>query len=194
MPDRLAGLDGPNTPRPPLKVLLGQTLRKLLKNAVWQRLTHLCKLIGHPLQTVQVLVVDRKKQQVLLLRTLESKTGYFPVQGLRQGIQWMPLKIGYLADPREDARRELAEEAVATELALAEFHFLHRYREGSHGQFDCRVYGVDADSDRLWLHDENAEGRPVWESHEHAQKVLNETLGIILAQLPPANAAIESQP
>jgi len=179
------------TPRPPLKVLLGQRLRKLIKNTVWQTITAIPKLLGHPLQTIQVLVVDRKKKQVLLLRTPESKTGYFPVQGLRSGVRWSPLEFGYQADAREDARRELAEEAVATALDLEEFHFQHRYREGSHAQFDCRIYAVDADSETLKLVAENTEGLPIWMGFDNAYPVLNKTVGAILAQLPPASLAIE---
>jgi len=61
------------------------------------------------------------------------------------------------------------------------------------GQFDCRVYAVEADSARLWLLDEHAEGLPVWESFENAGQVLNKTLGTVLAQLPPAGEAIEDR-
>ena len=181
MPDRL-----------PVNVLLGQTLRKLLKATIWQTLTTIPKLLGQPLQTVQVLVVDRGRKLVLLLRTAESKTGYFPIQGLRLGMPWLSKRLRYQADPREDARRELAEEAVATELRLDEFRFIHRYLEGSRGQFDCRVYLVEADSGSLWLVDENAEGLPVWESFETAGNVLNQTLAGIMAGLPPVGVALES--
>lgn len=176
--------------RPPHKILLGQTLRKLLKATVWESLTTLPKLLGHPLQTIQVLVIDRNQEKVLLLRTGESKTGYTAVQGLRLFVHRMPLKFGYSPDPREDAQRELAEEAVATELCLTEFHLIHHYPEGSHGQFDCRVYVVEADSERLWLVDETTEGLPVWESFEKAGEVLNETLRNLLAEQASAGRGL----
>jgi len=167
----------------PLQVRLGQLLRRLIKATAWEPLTALPNRLGHPLQTVQVLVVDPKREKILLLRTAESKTGYFPVQGLRLWANFRKGHFGYSDDSREDARRELAEEAVATELALDEFHFLLRHRQGRHSQFDCQVYAVWADSERLCLLNETAEGLPLWLSFEQAGEVLGETLRDLLPTL-----------
>jgi hypothetical protein len=165
----------------PLSVHIGQFLRWLLKATLWETLSAVPLRLGHPLQTVQVLVVDSRQGQVLLLRTRESKTGYFPVQGLRSLIRDGAWRLVYGEDAREDARRELAEEAVATALAVEQFKFLLRYDEGRHGQFDCRVYWVEVRKEGIVLLDENSEGKPVWKTAEEAGQLLNQTLAGLLA-------------
>jgi hypothetical protein len=166
----------------PRSIRLRQWARWLFKKTVWNFLSTLIDRAGLTLQTVQVLVIDRRAGKVLLLATRESETGYFPVQGLRQRLGLRR----HLKDPREDARRELAEEAVPEPLPLERFEFLDRYREGPNGQFDCRVFLVEADSVGLRLRGENSEGRPMWMGWEAAKGVVNGYLVGVLERLQEA--------
>lgn len=174
------------------KAVAGQWLRWAIKRSVWTPLTSVFKVINQPLQSVQVLVVDRPRKLVLLLRTPEAASGYFPVQGLRKRLHWLPAQAVYYDDPREDARRELIEEAVDDKveeslLPLEKFRLLHRYWEGGRGQFDCRVYLLEVDSQAIPLREAGSEGLPLWMRVEDAQTVLKEPLGALLNELPPEN-------
>lgn len=183
-------------PLPAAMTVIGQWIRWAIKRTFWTPLTTFFKRIGKPLQSVQVLVVDRRRGLVLLLRTPESRSGYFPIQGLRKGFKCIPPRLDYDDDPRKDARRELAEEAVAEEtverlLPVEKFRLLRRYWEGRCGQFDCRVYLVEAESRELNLREETSEGLPLWMELQDAQAVLEGSLATLLNELPPAGEAIE---
>lgn len=185
----------PGADRPNLGVRIGQWLRWCLKKTVWTPLTTLCQWHGTPLQTVQVLVVDRERDLVLGLASVEGDAGFTPVQGLRRsGVHWRGLALVYSGDPAVDACRELGEEAVPPEAASAlarRFRLVHRYAEGVNRQFDCRVYLAEADSRHLPLRAENTEGKPVWLDRRQAMAVFNDVLAGILAALPPAAEAVE---
>lgn len=182
-------------PTPSLTTILGQHLRRLIKATIWDYLTTAFKLCRMPLQTVQVLVVDRPQGKVLLLCTQESPTGWFPVQGLRDK-SLLRIPPAYDKDARTDALRELFEEALDEAAAVKpishkDLRLLRRYREGRFGQFDCRAYLLEADSRSLPLKAETAEGLPVWMSIADAQIVLNPVPAALLAQLPPAGQPVE---
>lgn len=147
--------------------------RILIKRTIWPYLSILLKKTGRPFKTIQVLVVDRQRQQVLLLRTPESPTGYFPVQGLREGFNFLHFRQYPDPDPRKDAQRELWEEAVENPPRLEKFILLDHYWEGRHQQFDCRMYGVDTDLNTLKLRPKTAEGTPVWISFGTAANLLD---------------------
>jgi ADP-ribose pyrophosphatase YjhB (NUDIX family) len=138
-----------------------QRLRWLFKATLWQGITYLLCLAGSPLATVQVLCIDRRTHRLLVLRTREFATGYGPVEGLRHGSLSLGL-IPLRGDVREDARRELAEEAVLDPPPLQDFWIAERYREGPHGQFDCTVLVVFCEEQQLGLRDETGDGAPCW--------------------------------
>jgi hypothetical protein len=147
--------------RPSRQVQLVQWLRWLLKTTFWHGLTALLDRIGFTPATVQVLCIDPVAERLLVLRTGEYAAGYCPVQGLRQGT----LSFGLLplrADVREDARRELLEEAVLEAPPLGDFLVAERYREGPYEQFDCTVLVVYRRMHELPLRDETGEGEPCW--------------------------------
>lgn len=169
---------------PPLKVRIGQALRYALKKTVWNSVTLALKRLGRPLQTVQVLVIDPARGQVLCLASAEGDSGYTPVQGLRKaGVDWRRLRLDYPGDPAEDAWRELIEEAVAPDSAgdlAARLTLAGRYWEGPKQSFDCRVFLAEADSRALRLKAEHSEGRPVWLDIEEAGRVFGEPLATVL--------------
>jgi hypothetical protein len=146
---------------PSRQVQLVQWLRWLLKATVWHGLTALLDRLGFTPATVQVLCIDPVAERLLVLRTGEYASGYCPVQGLRQGalsFGLTPLR----ADVREDARRELLEEAVLEAPPLADFLVAERYREGPYEQFDCTVLVVYRSMHELPLRAESGEGEPCW--------------------------------
>lgn len=160
----------------PFKIRLQQFLRYWLKRTVWESLTTLPKYLGHPLQSVQILIVDRPKQLILLLQTQEVKTGYTPIQGLRK---W-EAGFRYGQDVRLDAQRELQEEATPNLMPLESFQPLLCYQEGTRQQFDCRVFWLAVESENFQLLQENAEGLPLWVGFTEAKQVLNSTLAELL--------------
>jgi hypothetical protein len=147
--------------RPSRRVRFVQWLRWLLKATIWEGVTALLDRAGFTPATVQVLCVDAAADRVLALRTGEYRAGYCPVQGLRRGT----LSFGLVAprvDVREDARRELLEEAVVEAPPLGEFRVAERYREGRYRQFDCTVLVVFCHMRELRLRAETGEGGPCW--------------------------------
>jgi hypothetical protein len=143
------------------RLRLVQWLRWLLKATIWHGLTALLDRAGLTLRTVQVLCVDRESDLLLLLRAREYPCGYCPVQGLRTGALSFGL-ISPRVDVRDDARRELLEEALLEAPPLAEFRVAERYREGRFAQFDCTVLVVPCNSQQLPLRARTGEGTPVW--------------------------------
>ncbi|MCG6939828.1 MAG: hypothetical protein LJE69_01075 [Thiohalocapsa sp.] len=147
--------------RPSRLVRLVQWLRWLLKATVWHGMTALMDRIGFVLSTVQVFCIDPQAERVLVLRTGEYAAGYCPVQGLRRGtlsLRLVPLR----ADVREDARRELVEEALIEAPPLDAFLVAERYREGPYRQFDCTVLVIFCRVSELKLRGETGEGMPCW--------------------------------
>lgn len=147
--------------RPSRRVQLVQWLRWLLKATVWHGLTALLDRLGFTPATVQVLCIDPVAERLLALRTSEYASGYCPVQGLRHGalsFGLTPLR----ADVREDARRELLEEAILEAPPLVDFLVAERYREGPYEQFDCTVLVVYRRMHELRLREETGEGEPCW--------------------------------
>ena len=167
---------------PPLSVRLGRWGRIAIKRSVWTLLCTGLARLGRPLETVQVLVVDPAADAVLLLKTEESPTGYFPVQGLRKGFRWWPPGVMPGPDPRTDAQAELGEEAVENVPDLSRFELIHRYREGVNGQFDCRVYRVEANRADIRLRPETAEGLPLWVPIRDARALLEGPLPDLLGR------------
>jgi len=158
------------------RVRVAQWLRWLLKSTVWHPLTALLDRAGYTLATVQVLCIDPRTDQLLLLRTREHRCGYAPVQGLRRVVLGSGL-VPARADVREDARAELAEEAVPSPPPLASFRVAERYREGPFQQFDCTVFVVFCDEATTTLGPETAEGAPCWMPLAEAVELLgNRTL------------------
>ncbi len=151
----------PEPTEPSRKVRILQWLRWLLKVTVWQGISFVLDRVGFTLVSVQVLCIDRETNRVLLLRAREFGSGYGPVQGLRRGALSFGLRP-LRNDVREDARRELAEEAVLDPPPLEDFWVADRYREGPYGQFDCTVLVVFCDEQALRLRDETGEGMPCW--------------------------------
>lgn len=196
--DRAAGIDHPLDPRrcgglppvpTPARAALEQRLRGLLKRGVVNRVSRLLAWLGRPLQTVQVLCIDRAAGLVLVLRTRAFARGVSPVQGLR--VRLGGLFGGRDGDARADARRELGEEAVTRPPDLDRFRLAVRYREGPQGQFDCRVYVVDCDSAELPLRAETGEGLACWMPLGEAvavfaNPVLRAVLGAVLEGRDPA--------
>jgi hypothetical protein len=167
-----------------------QWLRFAFKKTLWPPLSLAMKHLGRPLQTVQVLLVDRERGLVLCLATREGDQGYTVVQGLRRfRIRWSRIDLSYPDDPALDAWRELGEEALAPDSAAGlqtRLVPVQRYWDGPYRQFDCRVFRAEVDSTALRLKAENAEGRPLWLRGREAERVLNETLATILHDLPQA--------
>lgn len=143
------------------RMRLAQWLRWLFKITIWHPLTALLDRAGYTPATVQVLCIDPRTEQLLLLRTHEYRCGYSPVQGLRQGTLTFGLTPARV-DVREDARRELAEEAMPAPPALADFRVAERYREGPFQQFDCTVLVVFCDHAAVTLGPETVAGAPCW--------------------------------
>ncbi|WP_295887299.1 hypothetical protein [uncultured Thiohalocapsa sp.] len=173
----------PTQPQPPLprRVRLVQWLRWLLKATVWHGLTALLDRAGFTPQTVQVLCIDPQADKLLLLRTREYRCGLSPVQGLRRGTLTFGLVPGRL-DVREDARRELAEEAIPEPPPLADFRVAERYREGPYQQFDCTVLVVFCEHQAVILGPETAEGQPCWlPVGEAVERLGNRTLRDLFA-------------
>jgi hypothetical protein len=142
-------------------VRLVQWLRWLLKLAIWQELTALLDRMGFTPSTVQLLCIDQDANRVLVLRTAEYASGYAPVQGLRRGALSFGL-VPLRADVREDARRELLEEAVTEAPPLIELRVAERYREGRYRQFDCTVVVLFCRMSELRLRAETGQGEPCW--------------------------------
>jgi hypothetical protein len=161
--------DQRSLPPPPLPIRLRRAGRRLLKWrparrwwSLWDLATTLSARLGLRLETIQVLCVDPTGPQVLLLRNLEYPSGWTAVQGLRDWTGLLPGRRGYGADPRVDARRELAEEALISPPPLSDFEPATRYDEGIGSQFDCRVYLVRCDRHALSLRGHTSEGYPCW--------------------------------
>ncbi|MGD9298772.1 MAG: hypothetical protein PVG09_03630 [Thiohalocapsa sp.] len=153
----------PNQPQaqPPRRVRLVQWVRWLLKATIWYGLTALLDRVGFTPQTVQVLCVDPDANKLLLLRSREYRSGWSLVQGLRRGTRSFGLGP-VCADVREDARRELAREAIPKPPPLADFRIAERYREGPFQQFDCTVLVVFCTPDGVTLGPETGAGAPCW--------------------------------
>ncbi|NBC15572.1 MAG: hypothetical protein GVY09_19955 [Gammaproteobacteria bacterium] len=153
-------------------VRAAQWLRWLFKITVWHPLTAMLDRAGYTPTTVQVLCIDPRTDQLLLLRTREYRCGYSPVQGLRRGALTFGL-VPARVDVREDARRELAEEAVPEPPPLADFRVAERYREGPFQQFDCTVLVIFCDHTAVTLGPETAEGAPCWMPLAEAVELLD---------------------
>jgi hypothetical protein len=140
---------------------IARWLRWLLKATIWTGVSTALDRLGYTLATVQVLCIDREIDHMLVLRTPLDSRGYTPVQGLRRGSVGLGL-VPLRADVREDARRELEEEAVLNPSPVEDFWVAERYREGAWGQFDCTVLVVFGRRRELRLRAETDEGAPCW--------------------------------
>jgi 8-oxo-dGTP pyrophosphatase MutT (NUDIX family) len=197
MPDDLTGRDGDvlrccdvDLRRIGAAVRLAQHARRLLKATIWHGLTAALDRVGLTLSTVQILCIDRTRGLVLVLRTDEYPSGYCPVQGLRKQRGPLPLFGSDAADVREDARRELGEEATLAPPSLARFRIALKYREGPYRQFDCTVLVVDCEAAELELRPETAEGIACWSPVAEVVGVLNNPVlsRVLTAEMPASHA------
>jgi hypothetical protein len=202
---------------PSWRIRLAQRSRWLLKQTLWTPMTTLLDRLGLTLQTVQVLCIDRAADdgagRVLLLLTeeLDPRGRLLPcaVQGLRAHRHGRMPRRRYDQDSRADARRELLEEAVqagdgAAVPPLERFDEVARYREGRFGQFDCRLFVVEVDSNAVRLRPETSEGIACWARIDDALASLpasatqarsTEMIRAVLAQRrPPRSSADRDMP
>jgi 8-oxo-dGTP pyrophosphatase MutT (NUDIX family) len=175
-------------PSLPARTRITRRARWLLKQTLWTPVTTLMDRIGLTLQAVQVLCIDDGADdgagRVLMLLTGEldrrGRLRLCPVQGLRRPRRLLLAGRRYGEDPREDARRELLEEALLPADAdrappTDAFEPVARYREGRFGQFDCHVFVVNTRRDAFRLRSETGEGLACWARIDGVAALLPQT-------------------
>jgi len=156
----------------PWELAVRRLARRVIKGTFWYPMAGLLDRLGYTLQAVQVLVIDPERRQVLLLRSDECRGGWCPVQGLRDPVHRGGLRFAYSDDPRDDAHRELGEEALAKPPPVTHLQTMATCRAGPGGELACTVYVLEVAAADTPLIPATAEGQPTWVAVDHALATL----------------------